>query len=64
MGHGGRRRHAAWGAETSNGGWRLAGPVAAMLNKDRFLRRERRWIEGERDMNEGDEQYWGGKEKI
>ena len=25
MGHGGRRRHTAWGAETRGGGWRVAG---------------------------------------
>ena len=36
-----RRRHAAWGAETSSGGWRVTG--VGNVQVDGVPRQERRW---------------------
>ena len=43
-GNGGRRRHAARGADASGGGWRVAG--VGNVQVDGAPHRGRRWVEG------------------
>ena len=44
MGNGGRCRHAAWGVETSSGGWRVAGVGDGQVDDAQL--QEMRWGAG------------------
>ena len=57
--HNGRRRHAARGAETIRGGWRVEGTSDIQVDGD--LLWERRWVPGERERVNNEERYWFGE---
>ena len=46
MGHGGRHRNVAWGAETSNGCWRVTGAGGSHIKADGALNEEMMWGAG------------------
>ena len=58
-GHGGRRSHAAQGAETSGGGWWVVG--MGKFQVDGAFHQESGWGAGEINRGNKKEHYWWGE---